>query len=136
MLCAILIFVPNTVADADGTVRRWVDLAWTATPRLQSWDPRRIRQLYFWTLVGYVALGVLILLFLPRPKGLTEIYGCIANFAIGFSAFHVLCVNTRLLPPPLRPGAFNRTALFLSGVYFLALSGVTLVTTLRKLGWA
>ena len=136
MLCTILIFVPNTVADADGTVRRWVDLAWTAMPRLQSWDPRRIKHLYFWTLVAYVALGVLILLFLPRPKGLTEIYGCIANFAIGFSAFHVLCVNTRLLPPPLRPGLFNRLALFLSGAYFMALSGVTLMTTLKALKWA
>jgi hypothetical protein len=136
MLCAILIFVPNTVADADGTVRRWVDLAWTAVPRLQAWDPRRIKHLYFWTLVAYVGLGVLILLFLPRPKGLTEIYGCIANFAIGFSAFHVLCVNMRQLPPPLRPGLFNRAALFLSGVYFMALSGVTLMTTLRALKWA
>ena len=105
-------------------------------PRLRAWDPSRIKQLYFWTLVAYVALGVLILLFLPRPKGLTEIYGCIANFAIGFSAFHVLCVNTRQLPPPLRPGFFNRAALFLSGSYFIALSGVTLATTLRHLGWA
>ncbi|HEX7896651.1 MAG TPA: Nramp family divalent metal transporter [Planctomycetota bacterium] len=136
MLCSILIFVPNTVSDADGTVRRWVDLAWTAVPRLRSWDPRKVKYLYFWTLIAYVALGVSVLLFLPRPKGLTEIYGCIANFALGFSAFHVLCVNTRLLPPPLRPGLFTRTALFLSGAYFMALSGVTLMTTLRKLGWA
>jgi hypothetical protein len=135
MGCAILIFVPNTVADADGTVRRWVDLAWTAVPRLRSWDPRRIRDLYFWTLAGYVALGVLILLCLPRPKGLTEIYGCVANFAIGFSAWHVLAVNLTKLPRELRPGWFMRAALGLSGTYFILLSGVTLHFTLKKLGW-
>jgi hypothetical protein len=135
MACAILIFVPNTVADADGTVRRWVDLAWTAVPRLRGWDPRRIRNLYFWTLVGYVALGVGVLLFLPRPQGLTEIYGCVANFAIGFSAWHVLAVNLTKLPRELRPGLFSRAALLLSGAYFMMLSAVTLHYTLKNLGW-
>lgn len=135
MICGVLVLVPNTVADADGTVRRWVDLAWMGSKRLQAWDPGRINRVYFWTLAGYVALGVLILLFLSQPKGLVEIYGCIANFGLGFSCWHVLAVNLSLLPAPLRPGGFSRTALFLAGAYFFALSLATFMIELTKLGW-
>lgn len=134
MVCAILVFVPNTVGDADGTVRRWVDLAWTAAKRLRRWDLPRINRLYFWTMAAYVATGVLILLFLSQPKGLVEIYGCIANFALGFSCWHVLAVNLMLLPRQLRPGWFSRISLFIAGIYFFSLSIITLGIELKKLG--
>ena len=133
MLCAILVLVPNTVADADGTVRRWVDLAWTGVKRLRRWDLRRINRLYFWTILSYVLVGVLILLFLSQPKGLVEIYGCIANFALGFSCWHVLVVNLTLLPRQLQPGWIQRISLFLAGVYFFLLSIVTLIFEIQKL---
>ena len=133
MVCALLVLLPNTTADADGTVRRWVDLAWTAVKSLRRWDLRRIGNVYFWVMAGYVGVGVLILLFLSQPKGLVEIYGCIANFALGFSCLHVLAVNLTLLPRPIRPGWLNRVALFLAGAYFLSLSIVTLAFELDKL---
>jgi cell division protein FtsX len=44
----------------------------------------------------------------------------------------VLAVNLTLLPPALRPGAFSRVALALSGLYFFALSGVTLYFEIEK----
>jgi uncharacterized membrane protein YhaH (DUF805 family) len=133
MFCAILVFVPNTVGDADGTVRRWVDLAWTAVKRLRRWDLPRVNRLYFWTMAGYVFIGILILLFLSQPKGLVEIYGCIANFALGFSCWHVLVVNLTLLPRQLRPGWFSRMSLFLAGIYFFSLSIITLAIELHRL---
>lgn len=132
LVCAVLVLLPNTISDADSTVRRWVDLAWTASRRLQRWEPRRINLFYFWVLVSYVSLGVLILLFIPRPKGLVEIYGCIANYALGYSCLHVLAVNLTLLPRALRPGWFNRLGLVLSGLYFFALSGITLYFEIEK----
>lgn len=139
MLCAILVLVPNTLSDADSTVRRWVDLAWQASRRLQKWAPRRINLFYFWMLASYVVAGVLILLFLPRPRGLVEIYGCIANYALGYSCLHVLAVNLTLLPPELRPGWVSRLGLALSGLYFFALAVITLVAEIKKgnalLGW-
>jgi hypothetical protein len=90
-------------------------------------------------LLSYVVAGVLILLFLPRPRGLVEIYGCIANYALGYSCLHVLAVNLTLLPPELRPGWVSRLGLALSGLYFFALAVVTLVSEIKKgnalLGW-
>lgn len=135
MLCGVLVLLPNTVADADSTVRRWVDLGWTASKRLRNWDPRRINLAYFWSLLVYVGLGVLILLFLSQPKGLVEIYGCIANFALGFSCWHVLYVNLRILPREVAPGWLNRAALGAAGGYFFALAVITFGIELKKLGW-
>jgi len=132
VICGILVLLPNTITDADATVRRWVDLAWTGSKRLQKWDPRKINLFYFWVLAGFVVAGVIILRLLPQPKELIQIYGCIANFALGYSCFHVLALNVTLLPRPIRPGAFNRTALSLAGVYFLALAGVTLYFEIQK----
>jgi hypothetical protein len=132
IVCGILVLVPNTITDADSTVRRWVDLAWTGSKQLQTWAPRRINQFYFWVLVGYVALGVLIMLSGIRPKGLVEIYSCIANFALGYSCFHVLGVNLTLLPAAVRPGPLNRVLLSAAGFYFLALAGVTVYFEFKK----
>jgi hypothetical protein len=125
MACGVLILIPNTVVDADNTVRRWVDLMWTALPPLRRVNPRRINLLYFLMLVGYVALGVGLLLWVDTPLDLIKIYGCIANFALGFSCWHTLGVNLTLLPRPLRPGWFLRGAMVLSGLYFTALAVVT-----------
>jgi hypothetical protein len=139
VFCGILVLVPNTITDADSTVRRWVDLAWTGSKKLQAWDPRKISTFYFWVLAGYVALGVAILLSGVRPKGLVEIYSCIANFALGYSCFHVLGVNLTLLPEPLRPGVVSRILLSLAGLYFLMLAGITVYFEIKKgniaLGW-
>jgi hypothetical protein len=139
VFCGILVLVPNTITDADSTVRRWVDLAWTASKKLRAWDPRSISLFYFWVLAGYVALGVAILLSGVRPRGLVEIYSCIANFALGYSCLHVLGVNVTLLPEPIRPGIVNRILLSLSGVYFLMLAGITVYFEIQKgnvvLGW-
>jgi hypothetical protein len=140
MVCAILVLVPNTISDADSTVRRWVDLGWSAVNRFRKWSPRQINLFYFWALVGFVTLGVLVLLFVPRPRGLVEIYGCIANFALGYSCIHVLAVNLTLLPRELRPAWFLRGALVLSGSYFFALAAMTLAAEIhsgnRTLGYA
>jgi hypothetical protein len=132
IFCGILVLVPNTITDADGTVRRWVDLAWSGVKKLHKWEPRRINLFYFWVLAGYVALGVVILLSGFKPQGLVEIYGCIANFALGYSCLHVLAVNLTLLPRELRPGILNRLGLVLSAAYFFTLSVLTLKFEMGK----
>ena len=39
------------------TLRRWVEVSWTALPPLRRWDPHRIRNLFFGTLCAYAAFG-------------------------------------------------------------------------------
>jgi hypothetical protein len=120
---------PNVTTTADGVLRRWVDVCWTAVPRIRKWNPHRIRYLYFAALCLYAAFG-LVTLTLWNPVQLLKWAGNIYNAALGFSCFHVLAVNLILLPRELRPNWFLRIGLALGGLFFTALS---VIATLKLL---
>ncbi|MEX2168534.1 MAG: Nramp family divalent metal transporter [Pirellulales bacterium] len=130
LFCGFLVLAPNITTTADGVLRRWVDVCWTAVPRVRSWNPHRIRYLYFGALCGYAAFG-LVSLTLWNPVQLLKWAGNIYNAALGFSCFHVLAVNLILLPRELRPNWFMRIGLVLGGLFFTALS---VISTLKLLG--
>ncbi len=131
MFCGLLVLGPSAVTTADGVLRRWVDVFWTASARLRRLDPRNIRYVYFGTLVAYGLFGVLAM-WLGRPERLLLWATTIYNFALGFSCWHVLVVNLTLLPKEIRPSLFIRLGLALSGVFFFALG---VVVTLRNFGY-
>ena len=130
LFCGFLVLAPNITTTADGVLRRWVDVCWTAVPRVRSWNPHRIRYLYFGALCGYAAFG-LVSLTLWNPVQLLKWAGNIYNAALGFSCFHVLAVNLILLPRELRPNWIMRIGLVLGGLFFTALS---VISTLKLLG--
>ena len=124
LFCGLMVLAPTTCSTADGAIRRWLDVFWTAIPRLRRVDPRAIGKLYFGLLCGYVGLGLVMLLFVPG-EDLLKIAGKFFNYALGFSCWHALAVNMILLPRELRPNWFVRIALFLSGAFFLLIAGLT-----------
>lgn len=128
LLCGFLVLGPTMATSADGAIRRWVDVIWTSSRALRTWDPKHIRIVYFGVLVGYMALG-LVLLSIGKPLGLLTTAATIMNFALGFSCFHTLVINLTLLPRELRPGWFSRTGLFLGGVFFSVLATITAIKT-------
>lgn len=135
LFCGFLVLAPNIASTADGVLRRWVDVCWTAVPRLRRWDPHRIRTLYFAALCGYATFG-LVSLTLWNPVKLLTVATIIYNAGLGFSCFHVLAVNLILLPRELRPSLFIRGALVLGGVFFTALSLIAALKTLGYVGAA
>ncbi len=132
LFCGFLVLAPSMATTADGVVRRWVDVFWTASPRLRRLDPKNIRYVYFGVLVVYAAFG-LTMLSLGAPTTLLLIAGMIYNFALGFSCWHTLAVNLVLLPPELRPRVYQRVLLFLAGLFFLAIATVTMMERLGML---
>jgi hypothetical protein len=122
MLCGFLVLSTTMASTADGILRRWVDVFWTGSPRLRKWDAKGIRKLYFFVLCGYAVFGVTSLSLMPEPGMLLKWATNIYNYALGFSCWHALYVNTSLLPKELRPGWFNRICLVLAGVYFSSLA--------------
>jgi hypothetical protein len=124
LFCGFIVLAPAAATTIDGALRRWVDLCWTAVPWVRQWDQYRIRWLYFSAVCLYAAFG-LTALTLWNPIDLLRWAANIYNAALGFSCFHVLAVNTILLPHELRPGWFIRISLALSGLFFTALSGIT-----------
>jgi hypothetical protein len=129
LFCGFLVFAPNITSTADGVLRRWVDVCWTAVPPLRRWDPHRIRTLYFGALCAYAAFGLVSLTLWDQLR-LLEAATTIYNAGLGFSCFHVLAVNLVLLPRELRPSWPMRIGLVLGGLYFSALSAVAVLKLL------
>lgn len=129
LFCGFLVLASSMVATADGVLRRWVDVFWTSSARLRTWDVRHIGKFYFSVLCIYVGLGMLMLVLVKGDKLLvwsTNIY----NYALGFSCWHTLVVNTTLLPRELKPGWLARIGLLAAGTFFMVIAIVTTIDTL------
>jgi hypothetical protein len=131
LFCGFLVLAPAAVTTVDGALRRWVDLCWTAIPWMHRLDPHRIRWLYFGAVCAYATFG-LTALTLWNPLDLLKWAANIYNAALGFSCFHVLAVNTILLPRELRPGWFIRVGLVIGGLFF---TGLSAIATMKLLGY-
>ena len=121
LFCGLLILGTSMVATADGVLRRWVDVFWTSSKRLQSWDTRHIGRLYFGVLCAYMVLGLFMLIFVPGDKLLVTATGMMYNYALGFSCLHTLVINCTLLPRELQPRLWQKTGLVFGAVFFLGI---------------
>ena len=117
--------MPNVSGNADGFLRRWIDVGWTALKGLRRLDPRRIGVAYFGMLVAYFALSVFFLVFVEKPKTLIVAYANLGNLALAVACWHTLVVNRRLLPREIRPGRGTQIGLALAGLWFFCLAGAT-----------
>jgi hypothetical protein len=121
LFCGLLILGTSMAATADGVLRRWVDVFWTGSKRLQTWDPKHIGKLYFSVLCCYLSLGLAMLLWLPGDVLLVTATGMMYNYALGFSCLHTLVVNVTLLPQELRPRLWQRAGLVMGAIFFLTI---------------
>jgi len=117
LFCGFMVLAPSMASSADGVIRRWVDVFWTASPTLRRLDPGNIRYVYFATLVAFAAFGA-VMIYLGEPTTLLLVSTMIFNFALGFSCWHTLYLNIALLPRELRPNWFVRIALGSTGAFF------------------
>jgi hypothetical protein len=106
---------------------------WTASKRMHALPPEKIRYLYFGVLFAYGLFGLTMLLFVPEPSTLLKIATSIYNFALGFSCWHVVAVNSLLLPKELRPSLIVRSLLALVGVFFWTIATVAAIKLAQDL---
>jgi hypothetical protein len=134
LACGFLVLIPSNSNAADGFLRRWVDVLWTGSKYMRSLEPHKIRVVYFSVLCIYCVFGLTVLTLMPRPLELLKWATIIYNSALGFSSFHVLAVNTILLPKEIRPNWLMRLGLIGSGVYFVLLAIVAAMQELHYFG--
>jgi hypothetical protein len=132
LFCGFLVLATSMASTADGVLRRWVDVCWTALPFLRKWDTRHIGKLYFSVLCIYAVLGLFMLSFI-KGDVLLIFSGMIYNYALGFSSLHVAVINTVLLPPELRPTIRRRGLLVVFGIFFLTAAVVSSIVEIPKL---
>ena len=130
LFCGFIVLISAALTTADGALRRWVDVCWTASPKLRTWDTHWIGKLFFGALCVYALTAIFFLLFVDGGSLIiwtTNLY----NYALGVSCLHVLFVNAILLPKEIRPSLWRMVALFMAGCFFLFIATLTLLNTLK-----
>ena len=131
IFCGFLVLGTSVIATADGVLRRWVDVFWTASRRLRQVDPQHISKVYFGVLCVYAAAGIVLLLS-ARPTTLLVISTNIYNYALGISCWHTIAVNSVLLPGELKPSIGRRVLLGAAGTFFLMIAVLSTIAFFQQ----
>ena len=124
LLCGFLIMAPTQVSQLDNIARRWTDVLWIGSSRLQSVDGNKVKYVYYSILAIYAVWGLIALRITPNPLVLAVATGVMWNFALGFSSLHTLWVLLTLLPRPLRPGWLQCAGLVACAIFYIGISSI------------
>jgi hypothetical protein len=111
----------------EGMVRAITDILWTGSRRVRAWRGGDVRAVYYTVLALVVAWGV-VALGLAAPIVLLQASANVAGVIFVIASLHLLYVNTRLLPPELRPPAWRRAALVVMALFYAFFSALSLAT--------
>lgn len=94
----------------EGMVRAITDILWTGSRRVRAWRGGDVRAVYYSVLAAVVLWGIAALR-LAQPIVLLKLGANVAAVVFIVASLHLLYVNTRLLPPHVRPPIWRRSAL-------------------------
>jgi len=103
--------------NLEGMVRAIADMLWTGSRRVRSWRGGDVRAVYYTVLAVLVVWG-LIALQLAQPIVLLQLGANVAGLIFVIAAPHLLYLNTRLLPPHVRPPMWRRVALVIMTLFY------------------
>jgi hypothetical protein len=108
----------------EAMVRSIADILWTGSERVRRWRGGDVRAVYYAVLAVTVLWGI-VALRLAQPFVLLNLGANVAGCVFVLAALQLLHVNTRLLPPHVRPPVWRRAALVVTAAFyatFVALS--------------
>jgi hypothetical protein len=101
----------------EGMVRAITDIVWTGSRRVRAWKLGDVRAVYY-AVLGVVVLWGIVALRLVQPVALLLIGANVAGAVLVISSLHLLYINTRLLPPHVRPPTWRRVALVAMALFY------------------
>jgi hypothetical protein len=101
----------------EGMVRSITDILWTGSRRVRAWRGGDVRAVYYSVLIT-IALWGIFALRLAQPIILLKLAANVAAVVFVIASLHLLYLNTHLLPEPLRPPAWRRTALVMMALFY------------------
>ena len=111
----------------DGMVRAVTDMMWAGSRRVRAWRGGDVRAVYYGVLALTVIWGI-VALQLAQPIVLLQVGANIASVVFVFAAGHLLYVNTRLLPEPLRPPVWRRVVLVFMALFYATFSALSIAS--------
>jgi hypothetical protein len=116
-LLAAWILVKTQLDQLEALVRSITDMLWAGSARVRSWRGGDVRAVYYGVL-GLAVAWALVALQLSTPIGLLQLGANVASGAFVVTSLHLLYINTRLLPPALRPPMWRRAALVFMAAFY------------------
>ena len=101
----------------EGMVRAITDMLWTGSRRVRAWRGGDVRAVYY-SVLGAIVLWGIVSLRLAQPIVLLQLGANVAGVVLIIASLHLLYVNTRLLPPALRPPRWRRAALVATALFY------------------
>jgi hypothetical protein len=132
LLCGFLVLAPGQISVGDQIARRWTDIIWTASSRIQRMGGTHVKYVYYSILVLYAFWGLFVLWRLPALD-IAKVGAVLGNVALGFSALHSLYTNRVLLPKQLQPHWFLQIGVVLCGIFFIGISFVVVADILNTI---
>ena len=129
LFIGFLILAPGQIVAGDQIARRWTDVTWVSSTRLQRLKGNQVKYVYYGILSGYCLWGLVVLQLNPRV--ILVVAGVLMNIALAFAALHTLYVNRTLLPPELRPNLLMQFGTLCCGLFYLGISGIVIANLLK-----
>jgi hypothetical protein len=102
------------LGNTDVLVRTVCDVLWAASPRVRRYPASRV----YAALLGILLIWALIAIHLGSVLNLFKVLGIVASPIMSLAAIQILRVNTRFLPPDLRPAWWRQVGLVLVTVVY------------------
>ena len=103
--------------NLEGMTRAITDILWTGSPRVRTWRGGDVRAVYYGVLAVIVVWGIIALQLAP-PIVLLQLAANVASVVFVIASLHLLYINTRLLPPGLRPPLWRRASLVVMSLFY------------------
>ncbi len=117
LLNGFWILLSTQLVVMDGLVRVTTDIMWTALPEVRRAAKDDVRKVYYGLLAAFIIWGSFALT-LAQPIVLVLIGANVAGFILVFSAIHIILVNRRLLPEPLRPSLIREALMVVVALFY------------------
>jgi len=131
LIVGIAVLLPSQMSIVDDFSRRWTDIVWSGSRFVrEKTDPRNVKRIYYGVLFAYVTWSYFCAwLFTTHgsPKLMVILIANLNNVALAVTAIALLRVNTRLLPPQLRPRWHHKLGMIACAVFYLGLSVLVFV---------
>jgi hypothetical protein len=115
----------------EAMTRGITDILWAGSARIRAWRGGDVRVVYYSVLAVISVWGIMALR-LTQPIILLALSANMAGIVFIISSLHLLYVNTRLLPVPLRPPMWRRLALVALALFYAAFLVLWLWSLLRR----
>lgn len=124
LICGFIVLAPGQIAGTDGVVRRWTDVIWTGSRRVQHLEGNKVKNIYYTILATYCVWGLIALRLTPNPLVLAIFTNTLKNIGLAFSSLHAFYLNRKLLPRKLHLPWYMQAGLVGSFIFFLGISSI------------